>query len=192
MPFTEKTLKKWRKRKAFAVFDSSPLIYLTRIGFVDYALKVYQDVYIPESVKTEVVDKGMQIRRPDTFILDEHIKNGKIKVRKIQNINLYEILSKNPLIHKADAEAICLAEEKGSILVMDDLKSIEAAKLRGITVEPTLTVIIICYALDYIDFRKAEYSYKELLKTQFRVKASVYDRALTLLNTIKDWKKMKE
>lgn len=85
-----------------------------------------------------------------------------------------------------------MAEERGSILVMDDPKAIEVARLRGITVEPTLTVIIICYALDYVDFRKAEYSYKELLKTQFRVKASVYDRALNLLNMIRDWKKMKE
>lgn len=65
-------------------------------------------MYIPEGVRTEVVDRGMQIRKPDAFILDKYIKNGKIKVRKIENVNLFEILSKNPLIHEADAEAICL------------------------------------------------------------------------------------
>lgn len=79
MPLTEKKLEEWRKRKIFAVFDSSPLIYLTRIGFLDYALRVYEEVYIPEGVRTEAVDRDMQIRRPDAFILDEYIKNGKIK-----------------------------------------------------------------------------------------------------------------
>lgn len=85
-------------------------------------------MYIPEGVRAEVVDRGMQIRKPDAFILDKYIKNGKIKVRKIENVNLFEILSKNPLIHEADAEAICLAEERGSVLVLDDLKAIEVAK----------------------------------------------------------------
>ncbi len=67
-------------------------------------------------------------------------------------------------------------------------KAIEVAKLRAVKVEPTLTVILICYALDCIDFKKAEHAYRELLKTQFRVKAHVYERALELLEMVQDVK----
>jgi len=60
--------------------------------------------------------------------------------------------------------------------------------MRGIKIEPTLTVILICYALDHIDFEKAETSFKILLKTKFRVKAQEYERALELLEMIRSEK----
>lgn len=186
MAFSD-TLDEWKKREICAVFDSSPLIYLTKIGVLQDALNIYKECYMPEGVKAEVIDRGMELHKPDAFILNEYVKN-KIKVQQIKDIGNYTILSQNPLIHKADVEAICLAEELKCILVMDDPKGIEVAKLRGIKVEPTLTVIIICYALDYIDFKKAEYLYKKLLKTQFRVKADVYERALNLLGMVRDMK----
>lgn len=188
MVFSRDTLDKWKKREICAVFDSSPLIYLTKIGILQDALNMYKECYMPEGVKTEVIDRGIKLLKPDAFVLDEYVKDKRIKVQKIKNIRTYTILSQNPLIHKADVEAICLAEELKCILVMDDPKGIEIAKLRGIKVEPTLTVVIICYALDYIDFKKAEYLYRELLKTQFRVKADVYERALNLLGMIRDMK----
>lgn len=186
--FTEDTLEAWRKREIGAVFDSSPLIYLTKIGVLDYALKVYKEVYIPDSVKREVIDRGIELCKPDACILNEYVKNERIRCEKIKNVEICTVLSRNPQIHKADVEAICLAEEVGCILVVDDPKAIEIARLRRVKIEPTLTVILICYAVDYIDFKKAEHAYRELLKTQFRVKAQVYERALELLEIIRDVK----
>lgn len=192
MAFTRDILDEWRKRNVCAVFSSSPLIYLTRIGVLGDVLRVYRECYIPEGVQKEVIEKGMELYRPDAFVLDEYVKNRKIRVRKIENLDTYKVLSRNPLIHKADVEAICLAEESGCILVMDDPKGIEVAKLRGIRIEPTLTVILVCYAFDYISFEKGEHSYKELLKAQFRVKADIYERVLKFLGMIKDIKVLEE
>lgn len=180
------TLEEWRRREVCAVFDASPLIYLTRTGVLEDVIQVYKEVFIPQSVKREVIDTGMTHHRPDAFILEEHIKNVRIKVKRIENMELFIALSRNPRIHTADAEAICLAEERTCVLVMDDPKAVDVARLRGITVEPTLTVILIGYVLGYIDLKKAETSYRELLKTQFRVKADVYERALELLKRAED------
>lgn len=185
MPFR---IEEWRKREVNAVFNSSPLTYLTRIGILDVALGMYKKVYTPEAVKREVIDKGKELNKSDAFIVDEYLKKKKITVRTIKNLETYAILLKNPLIHRADIEAICLAEELKAILVMDDPKAIEVAKMKGIVVEPTLTVILICYALDYIDFKKAETSFKILLKTKFRVKAHEYERTLELLEMIRSEK----
>ena len=188
MPFKKEKIEEWRKREVNAVFNSSPLIYLTRIGILDVALRMYKKVYTPEAVKREVIDKGKELNKSDAFIVDEYLKKKKITVQTIKNLETYAILLKNPLIHRADIEAICLAEELKAILVMDDPKAIEVAKMKGIKIEPTLTVILICYALDHIDFEKAETSYKTLLKTKFRVKAQEYERALEILEMIRSGK----
>jgi len=188
MPFKKEKIEEWRKREVNAVFNSSPLIYLTRIGILDVVLGMYKKVYTPEAVKREIIDKGKELNKSDAFILEDYVKKGKIKVQKIKNLETYAILLKNPLIHRADIEAICLAEELKAILVMDDPKAVEIAKMRGIEIEPTLTVILICYALDHIDFEKAETSFKILLKTKFRVKAQEYERALELLEMIRSEK----
>jgi len=188
MPFKKEKIEEWRKREISAVFDSSPLIYLTRIGILEFTFGIYKKVYIPEAVKTEVIDRGKELNKPDAFILNEYMKKRKIKIQKIKNLENYAILLKNPNIHKADVEAICLAEELKTVLVMDDPKAIEVAKMIGIHVEPTLTVVLICYALDHIDFEKAETSYKTLLKTKFRMKANEYDRALEILEMVRNKK----
>ncbi len=121
--FTKDTFKEWRKREIGAVFDSSPLIYLTKIGVLEDALKIYNVGYIPDGVKKEVIDRGIELHKSDAFVLDECVKNKRIGCEKIRNVEMYTVLSKNPRIHKADVEAICLTEEGGCVLVADDPQS---------------------------------------------------------------------
>jgi len=188
MPFKKEKIEEWRKREVNAVFNSSPLIYLTRIGILDVVLGMYKKVYTPEAVKREIIDKGKELNKSDAFILEDYVKKGKIKVQKIKNLETYAILLKNPLIHRANIKTICLAEELRAILVMDDPKAIEVAKMKGIVVEPTLTVILMCYALDCIPFKRTRALVKTLLKTKFRIKAHEYERALELLEMIRSEK----
>lgn len=188
MPFAKEKIEEWKERAVPAVFDSSPLIYLTKIGLLSTVLKCYTASYTPPSVKYEVIDKGLEREKPDAYILDDYLKKEMITVRKPTDRDLYERLFTNPMVHQAEVEAICLAEELNAVLVMDDLKAVEIARMRDIPVEPSLTVILISYACGHITFERASSAYKELLTTQFRVKADIYERALELLEAVKQKK----
>jgi len=175
----------WRSRKAEAVINSSPSIYLARAGGLDF-LGIYSRVYMPRTVKREVVDSGKRISAPDALFLENAIEEGRIVVSSPGSKRLYNKLLKNPLIHKADAQAIALADEKRAVLVMDDAKGIEVAKMMNIEVEPTLTVILIGYALGISDYTRTREIYKNLLSTRFRVSALEYEKALGYLDTLKE------
>lgn len=178
-----KKIEEWREREISAVLNSSPAIYLTKIGALDF-LKVYKEVFLPEKVRQEIV-KGKGVHVPDAYILEKSIEKGDIKAIDISNEGLYSTLVKNPSIHEADAEAIVLAEELDSILVMDDPKGIEVAEMRNIRVEPTLTVLLAGYSLGSADFERTESIFKTLLMTKFRVSAREYEKAIMYLQTIK-------
>jgi predicted nucleic acid-binding protein len=179
-----KRIQEWKEREISAVLNNSPAIYLTKTGALDF-LRVYGEVFIPPKVKEEVVSKGIKIHAPDAYILQRAVKRGDIKVREIGKKELYSTLIKNPLIHEADAEAVVLAEELNAVLVMDDPRGIEVAELRNIKVEPTLTVLLIGYALGIADFERTQRTIRNLLTTKFRVPAKEYEKVMEYLHIIK-------
>ncbi len=191
-PLEEKLRKKiteWKRRSVLAVWNSSPCIYLTKIGALDACLKVYKKVYIPPKVEYEVIKRGKEIDAVDAHILEGYIADRRIAVKEIRNKHLYDALMKNPLIHAADMESIVLADELKCILVMDDPMGVEVAQMKNLQVEPTMTVILIAYSLDFSDFQTAENFLKELLLTKFRICARDYEKArdyLYLIRKIKE------
>lgn len=175
----------WKSRKVEAVINSSPSIYLTKAGGLDL-LDIYSKVYMPEMVKKEVVDAGKRVNAPEVLFLEDAIKEGRILLAAPASRETYHMLLKNPLIQKADAQAIALAHEKGAVLTMDDSKGVEAARMMNIEVEPTLAVVFIAYALGISDYPRAREIYKTLLSTRFRVSASKYEKAIGHLEMLRE------
>ncbi len=180
----QKRVEYWRTRKVEAVINSSPSIYLAKTGGLDF-LKIYSKVYMPEIVKTEVVDTGKKVSAPDAIFIENMIEEGRIVLGAPGSERLYNTIMKNPLIQKADAQAIALADEKKAVLIMDDSKSIEIARMVNIEVEPTLTVILIGYALGISDYYRAKEIFKNLLSTRFRISIKGYENALEYLEILR-------
>ncbi|WP_456475351.1 hypothetical protein [Candidatus Pyrohabitans sp.] len=179
-----KRVEYWKTRKVEAVINSSPSIYLAKTGALDF-LGIYSNVYMPEIVKTEVVDAGKRVSAPDALFLENAIEEGRIFLGTPSSKKLYNTLLKNPLIQKADAQAIALADEKKAVLIMDDSRGIEIARMMNIEVEPTLTVILIGYALGISDYTRTKEIYKNLLSTKFRISALEYEKALRYLEILR-------
>lgn len=186
-PVEEKLRRKiheWKLRSVFAVWNSSPCIYLTRIGALDVCLRAYKKVYIPPGVESEVIKRGKEIGAVDAHLLESCVADGRIVVKEIAGRELHNAIAKNPFIHAADAEAIALASELKCVLVMDDPKGVEMAQMMNLQIEPTMTVILIAYSLSLIDFPAAENFLKELLQTRFRIGAGEYEKAKEYLHLI--------
>lgn len=62
------------------VSNSTPLIYLAKVGRIDLLRKVFKTVFIPQEVKNEVVDKGKLLGEQDAYIIEKAISEGWLKV----------------------------------------------------------------------------------------------------------------
>lgn len=180
-----KRIEYWRSRKAEAVINSSPTIYLAKTGALDF-LGIYSRVYMPEKVKLEVVDTGKMVSAPEVLFIENAIDEGMILPGHPSSRQVYDKIVKNPLIHEADAQTIALAHEKKAILVMDDSRGVEVARMMNLEVEPTLTVILIGYTLGIAGYQRTRSIYKTLLSSRFRVSAVEYEKALGLLDILRE------
>ncbi len=91
------------------VSNSSPLIVFSKINRLSLLQEIFGEVYIPKAVSEEVTrgKKGEEI-----------VKNDWIKIKEIKDKDFAEYLSK--MIGKGEAEAIILAKECRSKLLIDD------------------------------------------------------------------------
>src|SRR3990170_7789014 len=100
------------------VSNSSPLIVFSRINRLALLGDLFSEIHIPRAVYEEVVRgrKGAEI-----------IDNKWIRIKEIKDKDFAEYLSK--MIGKGEAEAIVLAKEQKSKLLIDDAQGRKHAEL---------------------------------------------------------------
>jgi predicted nucleic acid-binding protein len=122
--------------KNIAIVNTSPIVYLSSINQLSLIKKLFNEIYIPDAVKQEVLSGGR-----NSFGVKE-IKTEKwLKTKKIKNKLAKEYLLTE--IDDGEAEVIILTEElKAGAIIMDDKLGRRVAKLRGIKVVGTLRILV--------------------------------------------------
>jgi predicted nucleic acid-binding protein len=119
-----------------AVFDSSPIIFLTKLGIIEAALDLFDRIDIPSLVYSEIR------RKPDASAeaVEVLIKGKRVSVSKAENERFVNALGRR--LGKGEAEAIALSIETGADLVIldDHAARVEAMRL-GLSVKGTLGVV---------------------------------------------------
>ena len=110
------------------VSNATPLIYLAKAGRLDLLKAVFGEVYIPEEVKIEVVDRGKQLGETDAYLIEKAISEGWLKVLETE---LIEIPIK---LEPGEAAALSLAKKLkiGEVLI-DEASARVAARLLDLT-----------------------------------------------------------
>ena len=87
-----------------AVFNSSPIIFLTKLGIIEAALDLFDRIDIPSLVYSEIRQK------PDasTEAVEDLIKKRSVSVSKVKNERFVGALGRR--LGKGEAEAIALYE----------------------------------------------------------------------------------
>ncbi len=117
------------------VSDTSPLIYLTRLGHFDWLRQFYSYVFIPTAVWDELNHQGASY--PEAKETQGAVLSGWMKVRKPERpIAGYSELD------LGEREAIALAKELGAMLLIDEAEGRQAARRLGIPVTGTLDLLI--------------------------------------------------
>ena len=126
------------------VADSTCVIHLARIGRLDLLKAVYGKVLMPREVYNETVKRGKERGFIDAEIIEKAIKEGLIEIKGLSKAQKKEVerLCSFAAIGRGEAEAIVLARDSKSELVMDDAVALGVAKLYGLETLWTTTLIL--------------------------------------------------
>ncbi len=158
------------------VSNSTPLIYLAKLGRLQLLKESFKKVVIPAAVHNEVVVVGKKKNYIDAGIVEKAVHEGWIEVRAAKPL---EILSEVG-IDKGELEAISLASEMKTCVLIDQTSARIAAEL--IDLRPCGTIYVLFDAL-----KRKRVSYDEylglleaLISHGFRMSEEVYLEAVKM------------
>lgn len=107
------------------IADSSPLVGLARIGLLKLLPQLARRVVVPQAVLSEITSA-----RPDAPGAAEIAAQPWLEVQSVDPVVVAPLLT---LVGRGEAEAIALAQrERGSVLLMDDLRARKLADRLGL------------------------------------------------------------
>ena len=118
------------------VFNSSPIIFLTKLGIIEAASDLFDRIDIPSLVYSEI----RRQQDASAEAVESLIKGKRVSVSKAENERFVNALGRR--LGKGEAEAIALSIETGADLVIldDHAARVEAMRL-GLSVKGTLGIV---------------------------------------------------
>lgn len=123
------------------IFDASPLIYVTKLGKLEFIFKIFSEITITNAVYEEVIKKGKDQNYNEAFLLEKYIEQKRIIC---MDVPFLEDTLK-AYLHLGEHTSILLAESQGALLIVDDRKARIIAKQKNIPYYTTLGVLQILF-----------------------------------------------
>lgn len=151
------------------VSNATPLIYLAKIGRIGLLRNLFGEVFIPEEVKVEVVERGKQLGEGDAYVVEKAVSDGWLKVSRAEVVEV-------PIeLDKGEVAALSLAKNMGlGEVLMDEAPARTAARLLGLTPRGTIFVLLKALERGEMDLDLFLESLNELIRYGFRLREEVY------------------
>ena len=164
------------------VFNSTPLIYLTKAGLSRIFEGLGGEKLTSPVVKREVVDEGKRKGVPDAVVLDKLFVNGVFKVCQPSDRKFLVRLLETRGLHLADAEVLALAREHAGIAVIDDEVARKTAKVYGVDYvgSPYVLMRAVCEGL--ISKAKAKQAVNDMVSAGWRCNVESYAKIMEVLD----------
>ena len=166
------------------VFNSTPLIYLTKAGLSRIFEGLQDEKLTSPVVKREVVDEGKRKGVPDAVVLDKLFANGVFKVCKPSDRKFLARLLETRGLHLADAEVLALTREHAGIAVTDDEVARKTAKVYGVDYvgSPYVLTRAVCEGL--ISKAKAKQAVNDMVSAGWRCNVESYAKIMEALEKL--------
>lgn len=158
---------------SIVVSSATPLIYLAKIGRIDLLRKVFGEVFIPEEVKLEVVDRGKQLGERDAYIIEKATRDGWLKVLSVE-------IEEIPIeLEPGEIAVLSLAKKlKRKEVLVDETSARTAARLMGLMPRGTIFVLLKALEIKEISLNEFLDALSDLVKHGFRLREEVYLEAV--------------
>ena len=153
------------------VSDTTPLIFLLKIGRLDLLEKIFGQVFIPDRVFNELIQNKNYTQEANMIISFDFIVTKSVSDRKA-----VEILEKTTLLDRGESEAIILFSElKAEIMLMDERRGREVALKLKIPLSGTLGVLLNAFDKDIISNKEIEEYFGEFQRQNRRFSHKLID-----------------
>lgn len=153
------------------VLNSSPLIFLAKLTYLNQFIEPLDNFYIPQAVAEEIGAKS----DPVSQTVQTLINSGTLQVRRA-NLKIL-VNSLNQRLGKGESEAIALGIElKADHVLLDDSAARREARRLGLTIKGTLAVIRKLSKDGKISIDSLDVLYQRLIEIEFRVRRSLFDQ----------------
>jgi len=153
-------------------FDSSSLIVLAEIGYLELFCNLVPHFTITSTVVKEVTLKQTPIKK----IVEELIAEGKIRVHVIEISSHSEELQLYYNLGLHDGEiSLLLAAKKEDVIVFDDLVARAVARAEGFSLTGLLGLLVSLKKAKKLSQKQALSILSAMNKTNFRMTALLYE-----------------
>jgi hypothetical protein len=162
------------------VSDSTPLIYLAKIGRLDLLRDVFEKIHIPEAVFHEAVTQGKALNISDAFIIENAIGDW-IIVKQVEPETDAELrfLDTNIKLGSGEKEALKLCKQLNAAhFIADDREARRISRILRIKPIGTIGILVQALRQDLIIKTEALQILDDLVKAGFRISSAVYRRIL--------------
>lgn len=167
------------------VFDDSPLIHLVKAGLTSMIETLDGEKYTVPTVFHEVVEVGKALGYSDAITTEGLINKNVVKVRTVSPNILQIITRAHKDVHKGEAEVIALAKEIAAVAILDDIVARTVAKVHGVRIEGTYSIIMRALVKGSIGKDKAEDSLQKLVSSGWRCDVELYNKLIKLMREAK-------
>jgi len=163
------------------VSNSSPLIWLSKIGRIILLKKLFGEVIIPEEVYREAVERGLREGFSDALAIKECVDQGWIRIWRLdeREIELSRKLTEKAFeIHIGEAQAIVLARKLNALLLIDGSRGRALAEALGLKVKGTIYVVMRAVREKLLRRTEAKEIVLTLVNKGFRIEPRLLARIL--------------
>lgn len=163
------------------VSNTSPLIWLSKIGKIRLLKDLFGEVTIPQEVYDEAVKRGLQGGFSDAFIINEAVEQGWIKTSKLtqEEIVLCQKMVAHAFeIHLGETQAIVLAQRLNALLLVDESAGRAFAEAWGLKIKGTIYVIMGCIGRGLLSRVEAKEILLTLVSKGFRIEPNLLARLI--------------
>lgn len=153
-----------------AVFNSSPLIFLSKLRLLDQAITLFSEVIIPDLVFEEITHKADEALGKVISLLDLDY----VCVANARNIRMVKAINEKLGIGESEAIVLTLDYTYDMVILDDNAARQEALRI-GLNVKGTLGIIKRLLELDLVHYDLNEL-YRDLLEINFRVKRNIFNQ----------------
>jgi predicted nucleic acid-binding protein len=163
------------------VFNSTPLIYLTKVGLSKVLEDLKGEKATSPEVKREVVDEGKRKGVPDAVVLEKLFSSKVFRVVEPKDKEFLSRLLRTRGLHVTDAEVLALARELDGLAVVDDEVARKTAKVYGIAYAGTPYVLVRAVPEGFMTKERAKQMVNDMVFAGWRCSVETYVRIMEVL-----------
>lgn len=156
------------------IFDSTTLIYFSKIKILNIFGNLDATKIIPELVYDEVVLQGKQKGEEDALLVEKLIANGIFKVHKAKDKAFLSYLLNIPSLDEADAETLTLAKELNGTAILDETSSRNVAEIENINYHGSIYLLFLLYKQNLIAKNEIKAYVDQMIKLGWRCSTEFY------------------